>query len=193
MTAKLADFYVTKVVNALYTLATIDDSKNFYYETAPITRTILEDSIDYITDIAGGVKAIVGRRTALAPITKFAGYRLPLTADVASPDSVIPVPSALEDIRRTGWFGQYYGVNNFVALDQVYDNPFDRNPLIKDNLVVVIGNSCGEFITYGDTREDTWTDMTTAPPTWHLRIYQQFGLMFDKMENVAVIRLDKAE
>ncbi len=189
MIAKLSDFYVTKVVNALYTLATIDNNTNFYYMTRPITRSVLEDAIDYVADTAGSVKAVVGRRTALAPITKFAGYRVAYGAtETTAP--VAPIPSALEEIRRTGWFGQYYGAN-FIALDQIYDNPYDRNKLIQDDLIVVIGDNCGEFITYGDVKEDTWNDMSTAPPTWHLRIYSQFGLMFDKMENVVIIRLDQ--
>lgn len=190
MIAKLSDFYVTKVLNAMYTLATVNDSNNFYYVTGPITRTVLEDAIDYIADTAGSVKAVVGRRTALAPITKFAGYRVPIATEIGSPTAGIPVPSALEEIRRTGWFGTYYGAN-FISLEQVYDNVYDRTPLIKDNMIVVVGGGCGEFITYGDTREDQWVDMSTAPPTWHIRIYQQFGLLFDKMENVCVIRLDK--
>lgn len=189
LTASLSDFYATKVMNALYTLATIDDDQNFVYMSAPITRTALETAIDYIADTAGGVKVVVGRRTALAPITQFAGYRIPIATEVGTAYTGMVVPSAIEEINRTGWFGQYYGAN-FVALNQIYDNPFDRNPLIKDNLIVVIGDNCGEFITYGDTREDEWTDMTTAPPTWHLRIYQQFGLMFDRMENVCIIRVD---
>ncbi len=188
MIAKLSDFYSTKVMNALYTLATINDSLNFFYVTGPITRTTLETAIDYIADVSGSVKSVVGRRPDLAPITKFAGYRIGVGASEAA-GNMVAVPSALEDIRRTGWFGQYYGAN-FVALEQIYDNPFDRNPLIKDHLIVVIGNDCGEFITYGDVREDQWTDMSTLPPTWHVRIYQQFGLMFDKMENVAIIRTD---
>lgn len=191
MMAKLSDFYVTKVLNAMYTLATIDDDKNFYYMTGPITRSVLEDAIDYIADTAGAVKSVVGRRTALAPITKFAGYRIAISGERGANDyGTVPVPSALEEIRRTGWFGTYYGAN-FVALEQVYDNPYDRTPLIKDNMIVVIGDNCGEFITYGGVTEDQWTDMSTIPPTWHIRIYQQFGLMFDNMQNVAVIRLDK--
>jgi len=189
MTAKLSDFYVTKVMNAMYTLATINDSENFYYVSAPVTRTVIEDAIDKIADEAGAVRAIVGRRTALAPITKFAGYRVPISTERGDYYGAVPVPSALEEIRRTGWFGIYYGAN-FISLEQTYDNPYDRNPLIKDNMIVVIGDSCGEFITYGDTREDQWTDMSTAPPTWHIRIYQQFGLMFDRMENVVIIRTD---
>lgn len=188
MMAKLSDFYNVKVMNALYTLATVDDSTNFWYETS-LTRSVLEDAIDSIADIAGSVKAVVGRRTALAPITKFAGYRVAAGAtETTAP--LAPIPSALEEIRRTGWFGMYYGCN-FVSLEQVYDNPYDRNALIKDNLIVVIGDNCGEFITYGDVREDQWTDMATAPPTWHLRIYQQYGMLFDNMENVGIIRIDK--
>jgi len=194
MMAKLSDFYVVKVMNALYTLATLDTASgvgasNFWYVSGGITRSILEDAIDSIADIAGNIRAVVGRRTALAPITKFAGYRVAAGAtETTAP--VAPVPSALEEIRRTGWFGMYYGAN-FISLEQVYDNPYDRNGLIKDNLIVVIGDNCGEFITYGDVREDQWTDMVTAPPTWHIRIYQQFGLLFDRMENVGILRVDK--
>ena len=189
MMAKLSDFYSVKVMNALYTLATINDTTNFWYVTGPVNRATIEDAIDSIADIAGSVKNVVGRRTALAPITKFAGYRVGVGATEAA-GSPVAVPSALEEIRRTGWFGIYYGAN-FISLEQVYDNPFDRNPLIKDNLIVVIGDNCGEFITYGDTREDQWTDMSTAPPTWHVRLYQQFGMLFDNMENVGIIRVDR--
>ncbi len=188
MMAKLSDFYVVKVMNALYTLATINDSTNFWYVSSPITRSTLEDAIDSIADIAGNVKAVVGRRTALAPITKFAGYRVGVGATEAA-GYPVPVSSALEEIRRTGWFGVYYGAN-FISLEQVWDNPYDRNGLIQDDLIVVIGDKCGEFISYGDVREDQWTDMQTAPPTWHIRIYQQFGLLFDRMENVGIIRTD---
>lgn len=189
MIAKLSDFYSVKVMNALYTLATINDTTNFWYVTGPVNRATIEDAIDSIADIAGSVKNVVGRRTALAPITKFAGYRVGVGATEAA-GAPVPVPSALEEIRRTGWFGIYYGAN-FISLEQVYDNPFDRNPLIKDNLIVVIGDNCGEFITYGDVREDQWTDMSTAPPTWHVRLYQQFGMLFDNMENVGIIRVDR--
>jgi len=187
MMAKLSDFYVVKVMNALYTLATLNDSTNFWYVTS-LTRSALEDAIDSIADIAGNVRSVVGRRPTLAPITKFAGYRAAYGAtETTAP--IVPVPSALEEIRRTGWFGQYYGAN-FISLEQVWDNPYDRNGLIQDDLIVVIGDNCGEFITYGDVREDQWTDMVTAPPTWHIRIYQQFGLLFDRMENVGIIRTD---
>lgn len=187
MMAKLSDFYVVKVMNALYTLATINDSTNFWYVSS-LTRSTLEDAIDDIADVAGNVRAVVGRRPTLAPITKFAGYRVPVGQTEAA-GYPVPVPSALEEIRRTGWFGVYYGAN-FIALEQVYDNPYDRNGLIKDNLIAVIGDNCGEFITYGDEREDQWSDMQTAPPTWHLRLYQQYGMLFDRMENVGIIRTD---
>ena len=111
MMAKISDFYVVKVMNALYTLATINDTTNFWYISSPITRSVLENAIDSIADIAGSVKNVVGRRTALAPITKFAGYRVAIASEVATSYNGIGVPSALEEIRRTGWFGVYYGAN----------------------------------------------------------------------------------
>lgn len=189
MIMKLSDYYQSKVMNALYTLATINDSKNFYYTSGDITRSMIETAIDEVADTAGSVRNVVGRRTALAPITKFAGYRHPAGGSETGGKGIVGVDSALEEIRRTGWFGQYYGAN-FVALDQIYDNPYDRNALIRDDLIVVIGDRVGEFITYGDVITDEWTDMATAPPTWHVRIYQQFGFLFDNLENVVIIRLD---
>jgi len=151
--AQLSDFYITKVFTAMSTLADVNNPTGWTFSGSTITRTALEDMLDHIRDVAGGVKAVVGRRTALAPITKFAGYRIATSSEVTTPANGMPVPSALEEIRRTGWFGTYYGAN-FIALEQVYDNPYDRNTLIPDNLILVVGDNCGEFITYGDTRED---------------------------------------
>jgi hypothetical protein len=188
MKAKLNDFFQTRIMTALYTLASIDDDTNFYYMTAPITRTVLESAIDKINDEAGGVKAVVGRRTALAPVTKFAGYR----QAVGSTESTAPmvaVNSVLEEIQRTGWVGTYYGTT-FMALPQIYDNPYDRNELIRDDLVVVVGDKLGEFITYGEPKEDQWTEMSTAPPTWYIRTYVQHGMILDALENAVIIRLD---
>lgn len=114
MMMKLSDFYNVKVMNALYGLATIGNNLNFYYMTGPITRAVLENAIDYVADTAGSVRAVVGRRTALAPITKFAGYRIAIAGERGANDfGTVAVPSALEEIRRTGWFGTYYG-SNFV-------------------------------------------------------------------------------
>lgn len=187
MTAKLSDFYVAKVMTALYTLAAINDSRNFYVNASGITRSTLEDAIDFVADEAGSIRTVVGRRTALAPITKFAGYRIGSASTEGSTTTMVPNPETLSRIQNTGWFGMYYGAS-FLALEQVYDNPYDRNALIQDDLIAVIGENCGEFITYGDVREDQWTDMSTAPPTWHIRIYQQFGMMFDNLNNIVLIK-----
>ena len=189
MVNKLADYFVGKVLTALYTMASTNDATNFYV-LSDLTRSAIEGAIDYVNDVAdGGTKAVVGRRTALSPITKWAGYRAAYGATESSAP-IVGIQSTLENIQSAGWFGSYYGVNNWVVLNQIYDNPYDRNKLIKDDLIVVIGNKCGEFITYGNPREDEWTEPSTAPPTWNLRIMQQFGLLFDAMENVVILRTD---
>jgi len=193
MINKLTDFYVVKLFSLLGSLyasasdtAPTGECDCYDTYTGDITAAALEDMIDEISDKAGGVKAVVGRRNLLAPITKFAGYRVSAELGSGTGYFIVPIPSTLETIQSTGWFGKYYGAN-FIALDQIYDNAYDRNKLITDDKIFVIGNKCGEFITYGDVKEDEWNEMSTAPPTWHLRIYQQFGMIIDKMENVGVL------
>jgi hypothetical protein len=188
MMAKISDYFAVRVMNAFYSLATINDSVHFWYGSS-LTRGMLEDAIDSIADIAGQVRVVVGRRTALAPITKFAGYRAGVGA-TESTAPIVPDVDALRTIRDTGWFGKYYGAD-FMSLTQVYDNPYDRNKLIQDNLIVVVGNAAGEFITYGPPKQDQWTDMSTAPPTWHLRVYQQYGMILDNVQNIGILRIDK--
>jgi hypothetical protein len=86
----------------------------------------------------------------------------------------------------TGFLGRYYGAR-IIALDQVYDNDWDYNPLLPNDKVLVIGESVGEFITYGDVKNKEWTDMRPTPPQWYLEIYQQFGMIIDRADGIYVI------
>ena len=88
----------------------------------------------------------------------------------------------------TGFLGKYYGAR-LIALDQVYDNPMDYNALLPNDIVIVVGESVGEFITYGDVREKQWSDMRPTPPQWYLEIYQQFGMIIDRADGIHVLKL----
>jgi len=180
MSAKLRDYYLGKVFTALSTVWTAGNTpSNYTAMGGALTATALENAIDTINQNTSGVKAVVGTRAALAPITKFGAFYNDGTTFTEIPDNI-------REIMATGWLGKYYGAP-IIALDQVYDNPEDYNALLPSDKVLVIGENVGEFITYGDVREKQWTDMNPTPPQWFLELYQQFGLLVDKADGIHVI------
>lgn len=189
MLAKLRDFYMNKVYTALTTVWTAANTPdNFTNVGGPITATSLEDAIDEINQEAGGVKAVIGTRAQLTPVSKFGAF----WNDGGTPDSGgqwAGVDSQLEKVMRDGFLGNYYGAK-LIALDHLYDNPEDRNQLILPiNRILVIGNNIGEFITYGEPRWKQWTDMNPTPPQGFLEVYQRFGLIVDKAVGIYVLQV----
>lgn len=182
MSAKLRDYYLGKVFTALSTVwSSINTPSNYTSVGGPLTATALENAIDYINTHTSGVKAVVGTRAALAPITKFGAF---WSDGVNTAD----VPDNIREIMATGFLGRYYGAR-IIALDQIYDNPEDYNALLPTDKVLVIGEGVGDFITYGDVRTKEWTDMRPTPPQWYLELYQQFGMIIDRADGIFVIDL----
>lgn len=183
MLAKLRDFYLGKVFTALTTVWTaVNTPNNFTNVGGSLTATALKNAIDRINQTTGGVRAVVGTRAALAPITTFgAGY-----TDGNSTSQ--PVPENIREIMQTGWLGKYYGAP-ILALQQEYDSPDTYNALLPNDKVLVIGENVGEFITFGDVKTKQWTDMRVTPPQWYLELYQQFGMIVDKADGIFVIKV----
>jgi hypothetical protein len=187
MLAKLRDFYMNKVFTVLTTIWTAANTpNNFTNVGSAITATALESAIDYINENAGGVKAVVGTRAALTPITKFGAFW-----DEGSGISGrwSGVDSQLEEVMQRGFLGKYYGAP-LVALEQQYDNPEDHAVIgLPATRILVIGNNIGEFITYGEPKWKQWNDMNPTPPNWFLEVYQRFGLIIDKAEGLYVLQV----
>lgn len=183
MGAKLRDYYLGKVFTALSTVWSAGNTpSNFTAVGGPLTATALKNAIDNINQTTSGVKAVVGTRAALTPVTTFgAGW-----TDGAGTSQI--VSDNIREIMATGFLGQYYGAR-LIALDQVYDNPADYNALLPNNIVLVIGESVGEFITYGEVKTKEWSDMRPTPPQWYLELYQQFGMIIDRADGIHVLRL----
>lgn len=181
MMAKLRDYYMNKVFTALSTVWTVGNTPNNYTSLGTaLTATALKNAIDYINTRAGGVKAVVGTRAALTPVTTFgAGW-----TDSAG-DLMASYPNIAE-IMATGWLGKYYGAP-LIVLNQEYDNAEDYNTLIPEDKVLVIGQNVGEFITYGNVLTKEYTDPKPTPPQWFLEIYQQFGMIIDNAMGIYVI------
>lgn len=182
MQAKLRDYYLNKVFTALSTVwSSVNTPSNYTNVGGALTATALKNAIDRINQTTGGVRAVVGTRAALTPITTFgAGY---------SDGSVNhPVPANIQEIMQTGWLGKYYGAP-ILALQQEYDNPMDYNALLPNDKVLVIGENVGDFITYGDVKTKEWTDMRPTPPQWYLELYQQFGMIIDRADGIYVLKV----
>lgn len=184
MEAKLRDYYMNKVFTALTSIWTIGNTPNNFVATgATITASVLETAIDRINQTAGGVKAVVGSRVAMTPISKFAAfYKDPGGSTYHESDE------RLNQLLEKGFLGNYYGAP-LITLEQEYDNPEDYNKLIPEDKILVIGQNVGEFITYGGTRSKEWTDMKPTPPYWNLELYQQFGMIIDNAQGIYVIDL----
>ncbi len=181
MSAKLRDYYLGKVFTALSTIWTATNTPNNFTQLGgSLTATALENAIDYINQHTSGVKAVIGTRAALTPVTKFGAFWDDGAGNVAD------VPDNIREIMQTGFLGRYYGAR-LIAIDQVYDNDWDYNPLLPADKVLVIGEGVGEFITYGDVKDKQWTDMRPTPPQWYLELYQQFGMIIDRADGIFVI------
>lgn len=181
MQAKLKDYFLNKVFLALSTVwSAVNTPNNYTSVGGSLTATALEDAIDQINQTTSGVKAVIGTRAALAPITKFGAFY----SDGGS--NTTYVPDNIREIMATGFLGKYYGAR-IIALDQEYDNPIDRTALIPTDKVLVIGENVGEFITYGDVRTQDYVDNEPIPPYWHLQMYQQFGMFIDRADGIYVI------
>jgi len=180
--ASLKDYYLNKVFTALSSVWSGTNTPDNYTTVATtVTASVLENAINQINQNSGGVKAVIGTRAALTPITKFGAFWSDGT-------NTAEVPSAIEEIMANGWLGKYYGAP-LLAIDQQYDNPDDYNALIPNDKILVIGHNVGEFITYGDVKTKEWEDMRPTPPQWYLEIYQQFGLIVDKAAGIYVIKI----
>lgn len=182
MEAKLRDYYLGKVFTLLSSVWTVGNTPdNYVAGGSTITNIVLEAAIDQVNATGGGVKAVIGSRAAMTPITKFAAFWSDGT-------NVGYVPERIETIMQTGMLGNYYGAK-LISLDQEYDSLDTYNKLIPEDIILVIGQKVGEFITYGPVMTKEWTDMKPTPPYWNLELYQQFGLIVDNAQGIYVIHL----
>jgi len=179
MTAKLSDYYINRVFSCLANVWNASNTPNNYTATATLTSAALKDAIDRINYRVGKVRAVVGTRLGLAPITQFAGFHTDGSTTVAYNEGI-------REIYKTGWVGSWYGAN-IVAMDQSWDNPVDDSPLLPNRYVLVIGENVGEFINYGEPKWKQWTNWEPTPPDFNIEVYQQFGLILTAAEGIYVI------
>jgi hypothetical protein len=180
MAAKLKDYYFNKIFTALGTVwGSSNTPLNYTSVGDVIDADSLEAAITRINQTTPGAKAIVGARSVVTPITKFAAFWTDGTTVGTS-------QTKIDEILNSGKVGNYLGVP-IIAVDQVYDNPEDYQALIPETFILVIGENVGEFITYGDVKNKQWSDMNPTPPQWLLELYQQFGMIIDNAQGIYML------
>jgi hypothetical protein len=182
MLAKFKDTFQNKVFTALTTIWTaVNTPSNYVSVGGAVTATALEDAIDRINATTGGVKAVVGTRAAMTPITKFGAF----WSDASGTKTAYSDP-AVEEIIQRGMLGRYYGAP-LVVLEQIYDNPEDYNALVPEDKILVIGENVGDFITYGDVKFKQYEDMRPTPPYLFLEYWQQYAMMIWNAQGLYVV------
>lgn len=182
MLANLTDFYINRVFTCLANVWSAANTPLNYAAVGNLNAATLRGAIDWINyTIGGGVRAVVGTRLGLAPITQFAGFHVDPVAN-----STWGNVDAIREIYKTGWLGSWYGAN-IVAIDQVWNDPVNYQPMIPNRYVVVIGENVGEFFLYGEPKWKQWEHMDPTPPDWLVEVYQQFGLIIDNAMGIFVI------
>jgi hypothetical protein len=180
MAAKLKDFYINKLFTALSTVWSAANTPNNYVSVGgAVTEAAFEAAVNRINNTAGGAKVAIGARSVMTPITKWGAFW-------TDGSNTAEIPSSIEEIKQSGKIGRYYGVP-LLAVDQIYDNPDDYNPLFPEDKILIIGENVGEFILYGDVKTKQWSDMNPTPPQWMLELYQQFGLIIDNALGIYVL------
>lgn len=181
MSAKMRDYMINKVFTALTTIWTAGNTpSNYTAMGGAVTKTALDNAIARINDTTSGVKAIVGSRAALQPITTFAQW------DTSPGTTYGLITSVSEEIARTGWLGSYQGTPIVVA-KQSYDYADTYVKQIPEDKILVLGENVGEFITYGGVQTQEYTDMRPVPPEWIYSQYTQFGFLIDNAQGLYVI------
>lgn len=183
MMAKLRDYYYNKVFTALTTVWTVGNTpSNFVNVGGAVTATVLENAIDRINQTTGGVKAVVGTRVAMTPITKFGAFWNDHTVGAVG----FPAEPQVQEIYQRGMLGRYYGAP-LIVLDQVYDALDTYLPMLPTNKILVLGENVGEFITYGEVKAKQYSDPRPTPPQWFLELYQQFGMLIWNAQGLYII------
>jgi hypothetical protein len=159
MSAILKDYYAGRVFTSLANVWSAANTPANYVAVANLNAATLRTGLDAVRYRRGSVRAVVGTRLALAPITQFANFANdPTAGNWGNAD-------AISEIYKTGWLGQWYGAP-IIALDQIWNNPIANATMIPNNYVLILSEDAGEFITYGDVKWKQYDDMRPTPPDW---------------------------
>lgn len=189
--ADLTDETVARVFNLLTTIWSASNTPSNYIDATAtgLTSTVLDTAIENTIETVGNVRAIVGTRKALLPLYTFAGYREYVLSDNTT-YVALPLDPILQERFNTGRVTLYNGVR-VVEMPQIIANslPTITRRLVRDDIVMVIGEDAGEIINYGSPEDQEHLDTSKQPADWQYHVWQQWGLLVDRPEALTIIEV----
>lgn len=187
--ADLFDTLVSRVFNLLSTIWNTTDTPSNYFDASSggVTAAVLDDAIENVLERAGSVRAIFGSRRALFPIYEFA-TSVPVIVESGVSGTAIPTNAFLE-FYSNNKITTYKGIP-LIELNQVYANqlPDVNEKLIPTDKIVVIGDRAGEIALMGGFEYQDYTDMRKQPAEYVLHGWQQYSMIVDSPDRIAVIK-----
>lgn len=175
-----------RVFNLLTTVWNETDTPSNYTDASGtgVTRTVLDNMIENVLDRSPGIKAIFGTRRALNDIYGFAPY---VSVTVGDAGNAIPTPNWNEYYTRN-IVTVYKGIP-IVEVRQKYDNalPDVNDHLLREDVVVVVGEDAGRIALMGGFETQDYTDYRVQPAEYVLHGWQQYALLVDMPDRIGVI------
>ena len=189
--ADLVDETVARVFNLITTVWSAANTPSNYIDASStgLTSTVLDTAMENTIEKSGDVRAIVGTRRALLPLFSFAGYKEVLLSDTSTYQA-LPLDEVLMERFRTGSVSSYNGAP-VIAVPQILANslPTITRKLIRDDIVMVIGDDAGEIVQYGDAEDQEHLDTSKQPADWQYHVWQSWGILIDKPEAITLIKV----
>ena len=137
-------------------------AKNYATSVAGLTKSALDNAINYVEDISGGAKMIIGRRNVLSKILDFNSSG---TAELGHYSDKMK-----DQIMNTGLITNYRGLP-VIGLQQYRDGY--GNNTIPDDSVLVVGKNVGKYVTSEEMKSLQQVDAETL--TWLMHQYTRKG------------------
>lgn len=185
----LFDEIISKMFNMLTSVWSSTNTPNNYTNATAtgLTVTALDAAIENIIEMAGSVKAIVGTRKSLLPLYDFASYREFVLSDNSTRVALRMEPVLLERYR-TNKLASYHGAP-IIEIPQVLEKrlPQVNRKLVRDDLVIVVGEDAGKAYLMGDLMTQDMTDLTKQPPDYSYWNWQKYSILVDRPELIHII------
>lgn len=190
--ADLVDETVARVFNLMTTVWSASNTPSNYVDatSSGLTKTVLDSAIETVLDRVGNVRAIVGTRSALSPLYDFAGYIDVVLAD-SSTRQALPLDEILMERFNTNRVSRYRNVP-VIEVPQIRANtlPTIDRKLVRDDMVLVIGEDVGEVVQYGAPEDQEHVDTSKQPADWQYHTWQAWGLLIDQPEGLVLIETE---
>ena len=187
--ADLFDELVSKLFNMLGTVWSATNTPSNYINATStgLTATVLDAAMENTIEYSGGIKAIVGTRRSLLNLYGFAAYKEFLLSD-ATTRVALRMEDVLLERYRTGKISSYNGAP-IIEIPQVLEKrlPTINRKLVRDDLVIVVGEDAGKVLLMGDTQTQDHTDMTKQPPDYIYHAWQEWSMFIDRPEAITII------